>query len=56
MTERQVHLVSQEGESFDVPLSVAVHSELVKTMVDGKELEPATHFCEIYFISSLHSR
>eukprot|EP01038_Epipyxis_sp_PR26KG_P008840 gene8840-11931_t len=31
---RTVHLVSQEGESFDVPLSVAKSSELVKSMVD----------------------
>lgn len=31
---RTVHLVSQEGESFDVPLSVAKMSELVKTMID----------------------
>ncbi len=32
--ERSVHLVSQEGESFDVSLSVARLSELVKTMID----------------------
>jgi S-phase kinase-associated protein 1 len=32
--ERSVHLVSQEGESFDVTLSVARLSELVKTMID----------------------
>ncbi len=31
---KTVHLVSQEGESFDVPLSVAKMSELVKTMID----------------------
>ncbi|RYH24231.1 hypothetical protein EON65_16950 [archaeon] len=31
---RTVHLVSQEGESFDVPLDVAKMSELVKTMID----------------------
>lgn len=31
---RTVHLVSQEGESFDVPLHVARMSELVKTMID----------------------
>ena len=31
---RTVHLVSQEGESFDVPLSVAKMSELVRTMID----------------------
>ena len=30
---RTVHLVSGEGESFDVPLSVAKMSELVKTMI-----------------------
>lgn len=29
-----VHLVSQEGESFDVPVNVAKMSELVKTMID----------------------
>ena len=33
---RTVHLVSQEGESFDVPLHEAKMSELVKTMIDGK--------------------
>jgi hypothetical protein len=32
--DKTVHLVSQEGESFDVPLNVAKMSELVKTMVD----------------------
>jgi S-phase kinase-associated protein 1 len=31
---RTVHLVSQEGELFDVPLHVAKMSELVKTMID----------------------
>jgi len=31
---RTVHLVSSEGESFDVPLSVAKMSGLVKTMID----------------------
>ena len=31
---RSVHLVSQEGESYDVPLSVAKTSQLVKTMID----------------------
>jgi S-phase kinase-associated protein 1 len=30
---RTVHLVSQEGESFDVSLKVATYSELVKTMI-----------------------
>jgi hypothetical protein len=29
---RTVHLVSQEGEQFDVSLEVAKMSELVKTM------------------------
>jgi len=33
--QRMVHLVSQEGESFDVQLGVAKMSELVKTMIDG---------------------
>lgn len=32
---RTVHLVSQEGEQFDVSLEVAKMSELVKTMFDG---------------------
>lgn len=31
---RTVHLVSMEGESYDVPLSVAKFSQLVKTMID----------------------
>jgi S-phase kinase-associated protein 1 len=31
---KTVHLVSQEGESFDVNLAVAKMSELVKTMID----------------------
>ena len=34
--DRMIHLVSQEGESFDVQLPVAQMSELVKTMIDGK--------------------
>ena len=34
---RTVHLVSTEGESFDVPLSVAKMSELVKTMITDDE-------------------
>ena len=32
--EKFVHLCSSEGEAFDVPLSTAVMSELVKTMID----------------------
>lgn len=36
---RTVHLVSLEGESFDVPLSVAKMSELVKTMIDEEQDE-----------------
>ena len=36
---RTVHLVSLEGESFDVPLSVATMSELVKTMIDEEQDE-----------------
>jgi len=32
---RTIHLVSQEGESYDVPLQDARMSELVKTMIDG---------------------
>ncbi len=35
-SEKMLHLVSQEGEVFDVPISVAKMSELVKTMIDGK--------------------
>jgi len=31
---RTVHLVSQEGESFDVQIGIAKMSELVKTMID----------------------
>jgi hypothetical protein len=34
---KTVRLVSQEGESFDVPVGVASMSELVKSMIDGKE-------------------
>jgi hypothetical protein len=36
---RTVHLISQEGESFDVQLGVAKMSELVKTMVDEDQDE-----------------
>lgn len=36
---RIVHLVSQEGESFDVSLGVAKMSELVKTMIDEDQDE-----------------
>lgn len=38
-TERLVHLVSQEGEQFEVPLDVATMSELVKTMFDFEQPE-----------------
>jgi S-phase kinase-associated protein 1 len=31
---KTVHLVSQEGESFDVSIDTAIMSELVKTMID----------------------
>jgi hypothetical protein len=34
---RTVHLVSQEGEQFDVSLDVAKMSELVKTMFDDDQ-------------------
>jgi S-phase kinase-associated protein 1 len=37
--DRSVHLVSGEGESFDIPLSVAKMSELVKTMITDDEEE-----------------
>jgi S-phase kinase-associated protein 1 len=43
---RTVHLVSNEGESFDVPLSAAKMSELVKTMLD-EEAEDADDIQEI---------
>mmetsp|Transcript_78237 Transcript_78237/g.217261 ORF Transcript_78237/g.217261 Transcript_78237/m.217261 type:complete len:167 (+) Transcript_78237:52-552(+) len=36
---RTIHLVSQEGESFDVPLAVGKMSELVKTMIDEEQDE-----------------
>ena len=36
---RTVHLVSQEGESFDVLMNVAKMSELVKTMIDEEQDE-----------------
>lgn len=36
---RTIHLVSQEGECFDVPLSVGRMSELVKTMIDEDQTE-----------------
>jgi hypothetical protein len=32
---KMVHLVSGEGEAFDVQLHVAKMSELVRTMIDG---------------------
>lgn len=38
-TERQVHLISQEGEKFIVPVDVAIMSELVKTMFDSDQPE-----------------
>ena len=31
---KTIHLVSNEGESYDVPLPIAILSELVKTMID----------------------
>jgi S-phase kinase-associated protein 1 len=34
---RTVHLVSQEGESYDVPMSFAKLSQLVKTMIDDDQ-------------------
>ena len=43
---RTVHLVSNEGESFDVPLNAAKLSELVKTMLD-EEAEDADDIQEI---------
>ena len=32
---RNVGLLSAEGDRFEVPLNVAIMSELVKTMIDG---------------------
>lgn len=40
---RSVHLVSQEGESFDIKVSVAKMSNLVKTMIDGEPVRPRAH-------------
>ena len=36
---RTVHLISQEGESFDVALDVAKMSELAKSMIDEEQDE-----------------
>ncbi len=36
---RTVHLISQEGESFDVALDVAKMSELAKSMIDDDQDE-----------------
>jgi S-phase kinase-associated protein 1 len=38
---RIVHLVSQEGDSFDVSVKVAKMSELIKTMIDDEQEEDA---------------
>ena len=38
-TERLVHLISQEGEQFNVPVDIAKMSELVKTMFDTDQPE-----------------
>jgi hypothetical protein len=38
MTEKNVRLVSVEGESYEVSLSVARMSELVKSMIDGQTI------------------
>eukprot|EP01041_Mallomonas_annulata_P013169 gene13169-27856_t len=37
-----VHLISSEGESFDVPLAEAKMSELVKTMIDEDQDDEET--------------
>lgn len=39
---RTVHLISQEGESYDVPVNIACQSQLVKAMVeeDGEDDDP----------------
>ena len=47
---RTVLLVSQEGESYEVPIAEAIMSELVKTMVDGTQyLVLNKHARNIYF-------
>ena len=38
---RSVNLVSQEGEMFEVPISVATMSKLVKSMVDEEQDDEA---------------
>jgi S-phase kinase-associated protein 1 len=35
--DRQLNLVSQEGDSFALPLEIAMMSELVKTMIEEEE-------------------
>lgn len=40
-----MHLVSQEGESFDIKVSVAKMSNLVKTMIDGAMVTFALDMC-----------
>ena len=44
---RTIHLVSQEGEQFDVSLEVGSMSELVKTMFDGKICLVRSQCCTI---------
>lgn len=38
-TERFVHLVTREGDTFEVPVDIATMSELVKTMFDPEQPE-----------------
>ena len=38
---KTVHLVSQEGELFEVPISVALMSKLVETMIDEEQDDDA---------------
>jgi len=44
-SSKVLSLVSQEGESFSVPIGVAKMSELVKTMIDGMILDVPVGVC-----------
>lgn len=48
-----MHLVSQEGESFDIKASVAKMSNLVKTMItDGERTKRLLQFDHFLFLYS----
>ncbi len=51
--EKLVNLISQEGESFEVRVEVAMMSELVKTMIDGTLRAPFIVFCVLPCTDSL---